>query len=87
MARILYEVGTEEKHTIEATYSYFTLILKVLVDGKEIISTYLRGSIRNRNWYRFSVGDREKHDIGLVVSLSFTLKFKLYVDGKLASPA
>jgi hypothetical protein len=84
LSKASFEVGDVEKHTIRAEYSLIN-ILKVFVDDREVISNWLRGAIGNRNSYKFNVGEKEKHDVELIVTIPLTPKFELYVDGKLTT--
>ena len=81
MVEIKAVIGETEKHSVEAYYSTLTAKFRILVDGKEIISDRPPLSISTlASLYKFSVGEKEKHDVELMCAIGPTLYF--VVDGK-----
>ena len=83
MSRAKFEIGMNEKHTIEATASGWTSKVRIWVDGREITNTCKIG-LANKP-YKFQVGNTEvgnteRHEIEIKIG-GMKAKFELFTDG------
>ena len=77
MSTAKFEVGTEEKHIVEASFSPISGVFKVRLDGKQISSKMLLGSGKTS----FDVGLKEKHTVEIKASGIAASRLELFVDG------
>jgi head-tail adaptor len=84
MSRARFEIGTNEKHTIEATASGWTSKVRIWVDGREITNTFKIG-LANKS-FKFQVGNTERHEIEIKIGGTKT-KFEFFNDGIIVGSA
>ena len=87
MPQAEFRVGKEERHTIRIDASTWTDFVKVLVDGKEIPATRIKMSgfvadsgVPSR---KFTVGEKERHQIEVKVDTGAPPQIELFADGQL----
>ncbi len=76
-----FEIGEDEKHVLEAEVSRWGGNVRVIIDGREVLSKKYVGAT---GWgsFVFQVGEKEKHSVELRV-FRIGRNFELLVDGKL----
>jgi len=78
-------IGETERHMIEVSASVWSGKVMIRVDGRDITSTYQIG-VSNKS-YKFTVGEKERHDVEIRVGGLVNANFTLFVDGKLIGTA
>ena len=80
-------VGKAEKHEVEVDTGgawFWSARFKVTIDGKTVVSK--RKHVKTTDRYRTRIGDKEKHDLEIVVSYPGLawggVKVEAFVDGK-----
>lgn len=76
MATAKFEIGSQEKHVIEAIFSPLSGVLKVKLDGTQIASKMVFGSGK----ISFVVGQNEIHAVDVKASGIAGSKLELFVD-------
>ncbi len=83
-----FEVGNEEKHTVEFYFNQFWGNLNIKVDGVKVIKDFIFISFRLVRRYDFTVGEKEKHAVAIekhrpLVAAGFRPStYTVFVDGK-----
>ncbi len=78
VAKARFNVGVQEKHIVDVSYSILTGRLKVAVDNLPVSSGLHRGLSKS---IKFQVGKAEKHDVEIKASGLIDSSFEVYVDG------
>ncbi len=84
-----FEVGSDEKHTVCFCFNKFWGNLKIVVDGKKIISDFRFISIELVVSYDFRVGEKEIHQVSIKKVRPLLLagfrsnNYRVYIDGHL----
>ncbi|PAD74492.1 hypothetical protein [Paenibacillus campinasensis] len=85
-----FEVGHEEKHTVEFEFNQFLGNLSIKVDGNDRIRDFRTLSFKLMKTYEFEVGNEEKHQVKiekirkLILAGFRKTKYKVYIDGILS---
>jgi hypothetical protein len=82
MPNARFTVGENEKHEIYLQSSFWTGNIKVDVDGKRVVDGYNIGLTKT---VTFPIGEKEKHEV--MIKMTPTNSFELYVDGKFSGRA
>jgi hypothetical protein len=64
--RFSFPVGETERHVVDFLFDQTWGFLTIRVDGKPIIRDWRLISIRLTKEYRFTVGEKERHDVVIV---------------------
>lgn len=78
MTKLTLPVGKDEKHNIDVDVSKFGST-KVHVDGKPVSSFNMPGRTR---MVKFSIGDKETHEVEVRVNGFLLHRIQVLVDGK-----
>jgi hypothetical protein len=81
MVNARFEIGTIEKHTIKVTVSDWTAKVQIWVDDLEIVNTHQHGL--GPKSYEFQVGNAEKHNVEMKITVTRRVNYELLVDGVL----
>ena len=57
------EVGEAERHRVRFFFDQFWGPVRISVDGRLVIRGFRMFSLRTTKLYRFTVGDRERHEV------------------------
>lgn len=86
-----FEVGIEERHTVEFDFNSMRGDLSIKVDGEEVLRDFRMFSLSLTKEYRFNVGTHEQHRVRIEKKRKLFLaglreqKYRVYVDDKLVS--
>jgi hypothetical protein len=84
-----FEVGVNEKHTVEFYFNQMRGDLSIKVDGEEVVSDFRIFSLSLTKEYTFSVGQRERHGVRIEKKRKLFLaglrkqRYRVFVDDKL----
>ena len=84
-----FEVGTEERHTVEFYFDSMRGDVSIKVDGDEVVSDFRMFSLSLTKEYRFNVGTREQHTVRIEKERKLFLaglrkqKYRVFIDDKL----
>jgi hypothetical protein len=85
-----FEVGAAEKHQVEFYFNQFWGNLHIKVDGNKIIKKLIIFSFSLVRRYRFTVGEKEQHEVLIEKHRPLFMAgfrpslYKVFVDGALA---
>lgn len=83
-----FTVGDSERHQVVYTWDQFTGRSRILVDGREVVSTIRMFSVRTSADYELTVGEAERHEVRItkerpVALAAFRPQTMIaYVDGR-----
>ena len=83
-----FTVGDRERHQVMYTWDQFTGRLRITVDGREVVSTIRRFSVRTSADYELTVGEAERHEVRITKGRPVALAafrpqpITAYVDGR-----
>jgi hypothetical protein len=84
-----FEVGAEEKHSVEFHFNQVRGDLSIKVDGNEVVRDFRSFSLSLTKEYTFEVGTRERHTVKIVKERKLFLaglrkqKYRVFVDESL----
>jgi hypothetical protein len=84
-----FEVGTEERHTVEFDFDSMRGNLSIKVDGQRVVTDFRMLSLRLTVAYSFNVGERERHAVRIEKQRKLFLaglrkqKYRVFVDERL----
>ena len=86
-----FEVGTEERHTVEFYFNSMWGNLSIKVDGEEVVRDLRMLSLSLTKAYSFNVGTREQHTVRIEKERKLFLaglrkqKYRVFVDDHLVN--
>ena len=84
-----FEVGTEERHTVEFDFNSMWGNLSIKVDGQSVVSDFRMLSLRLTTSYTFNVGERERHAVRIEKERKLFFaglrqqKYRVFIDDQL----
>jgi hypothetical protein len=83
-----FDVGREERHRVELSYSRTWGRLKIKVDGSVVVSDRMIISLRLTRRYEFTVGQAEQHLVAIVKKRALMFggllpsTYQVFIDGQ-----